>query len=65
MPKLDGTGPAGKGAGTGRGMGKCDGVGVRKGCCGRPRGMGRKFSSPKKDELETVQKEVKDLKIQK
>lgn len=51
MPRLDGTGPAGQGKMTGRGMGKCEGAfneqGNRRGmgggfggACGRRRGMG-------------------------
>ncbi|GEM_PF-1382957 len=48
MPKLDGTGPAGEGKMTGRGMGKCEdasenqGGGAGIGACGRRRGMGRR-----------------------
>lgn len=78
MPKLDGTGPTGQGAGSGRGMGNCGGGGMRRSCCGRLGGMGRKFFSPKnelsalqdneqflKDELEAVQEEIKAVKAQK
>ncbi len=78
MPKLDGTGPVGQGAGSGRGMGNCGGGGMRRSCCGRLGGMGRKFFSPKnelsalqdneqflKDELEAVQEEIKAVKAQK
>lgn len=78
MPKLDGTGPAGQGAGSGRGMGNCGGGGMRRSCCGRLGRMGRKFFSPKnelsalqdneqflKDELEAVQEEIKTAKAQK
>ena len=47
MPRLDGTGPAGEGKMTGRGMGKCEGASEKQGgnigmnACGRRRGMGR------------------------
>ncbi|MDD3711458.1 MAG: DUF5320 domain-containing protein [Patescibacteria group bacterium] len=48
MPRLDGTGPAGKGKMTGRGMGKCEEASSNRqgdrfgvGACGRRRGMGR------------------------
>lgn len=52
MPRLDGTGPAGQGKMTGRGMGKCEGASSKQGSgskmnggfgggCGRRRGMGR------------------------
>ena len=77
MPKLDGTGPMGQGAGTGRGMGPC-GAGMRMGwgCRG---GYGRRrFISPKNElsaledeekmlleELEVVKAEKEALKAQK
>ncbi len=42
MPNLDGTGPQGQGAGTGRGLGNCGfGPGVRRGF-GRGMGMARR-----------------------
>ena len=50
MPKFDGTGPMGQGAGTGRGLGPC-GAGMRRGwgCCGGY-GLGfRRFISPKNE----------------
>ncbi|MBU0612354.1 DUF5320 domain-containing protein [Patescibacteria group bacterium] len=63
MPKLDGTGPMGQGAGTGRGMGPCEN-GTRRGwgCrrrCGRYFGFGRFFSS--KNELSALEDEEKML----
>lgn len=39
MPRMDGTGPRGKGPATGRGMGNC--IPTNKGFCGRGQGMGR------------------------
>jgi len=56
MPKLDGTGPAGQGSMTGRGMGSCGG-GMRRGwgCCGR-----RRFISPK-NEMAALEDEEKML----
>lgn len=44
MPGLDGTGPFGQGAMTGRGLGPCD-YGMRRGFLGRGygRGLGRRF----------------------
>jgi len=56
MPKLDGTGPAGQGAKTGRGMGTCGGGMMRGcGCYGR-----RRFISPK-NELTALEQEEKML----
>ena len=44
MPGFNGTGPAGQGPATGRGLGPCgEGMGWRRGCgygSGRPRGYG-------------------------
>lgn len=78
MPKLDGTGPAGQGAGSGHGMGNCGGGGMRRNYCGRLGGIGRRFYSPKnelsslleneqllKEELAVVQEEIKAVKAQK
>jgi len=61
MPRSDGTGPLGQGAGTGRGLGPC-GAGLRRGwgCrggCGP--GFGR-FISPK-NELAALENEEKML----
>ncbi len=60
MPKLNGTGPAGQGAGTGRGLGPCGG-GMRRGwgCCGYGYGF-RRFISPK-NELAALEDEEKKL----
>ena len=59
MPKLDGTGPMGQGAGTGRGMGPC-GAGMRMGCRGFY-GLGRRrFISPK-NELSALEDEERML----
>ena len=78
MPKLDGTGPAGQGAGSGRGMGNCGGGVMSRNCCGRFGGIGRRFYSSKnelssllenekflKDELAVVQEEIKAVEAQK
>jgi len=61
MPKLDGTGPMGQGAGTGRGMGPCVG-GMRRGWgCWGGYGYGfRRFISPK-NELAALEDEEKML----
>ena len=61
MPKLDGTGPNGQGARTGRSLGKCGG-GTGRGC-GCRGGMGinsRRFISPK-NELAALEEEEKML----
>jgi len=62
MPKLDGTGPMGQGAGTGRGLGHC-GAGMRRGWgCRGGYGFGfRRFISPK-NELAALEDEEKMLK---
>jgi len=76
MPKLNGTGPTGQGAGTGRGLGPCGG-GMRLGR-GCRSGFGfRRFVSPKnellalegeekilEEELAAVKKEKASLKDQ-
>ncbi len=61
MPKLDGTGPMGQGAGTGRGLGLCGG-GMRRGWgCRGGYGFGfRRFISPK-NELAALENEEKML----
>lgn len=60
MPKLDGTGPMGQGAGTGRGMGYCAG-GMKMGVGFRGCGFGRRrFISPK-NELSALEEEEKML----
>lgn len=63
MPKLNGTGPMGQGAGTGRGIGPCgSGMGMRRGCgCQGGYGFGfRRFISPK-NELVALENEEKIL----
>jgi hypothetical protein len=60
MPRMDGTGPLGQGAGTGRGMGSCGaGMGVGRGFCGCGQGR-RRFISPK-NELSALENEEKML----
>lgn len=61
MPRFDGNGPMGQGAGTGRGLGFC-GSGMRR-CWGCHRGYGfgfRRFISPK-NELAALEDEEKIL----
>lgn len=60
MPRFDGTGPMGQGAGTGRGLGPCMG-GTRRGwgCGGYGYGF-RRFISPK-NELAALEDEEKML----
>lgn len=60
MPKLNGTGPQGRGSGTGWGMGPCGG-GFRgaRGCRGR--GFFGRFASSK-EELSALEDEEKFLK---
>lgn len=62
MPRLNGTGPMGQGAGTGRGLGPCGG-GMRRGRgCWGGYGYGfRRFISPK-NELAALEDEEKILK---
>jgi hypothetical protein len=59
MPKFDGTGPMGYGAGTGRGFGPCcSGLGV-----GRRFGRGYGFRSyAKQDEKSMIEEDIKILK---
>lgn len=64
MPRMDGTGPAGQGPMTGRGMGPCGG-GMRAGWCGGcgrglGAGFGRFFRSPK-NQLQALEDEEKML----
>ncbi|PIT87763.1 MAG: hypothetical protein COU31_01155 [Candidatus Magasanikbacteria bacterium CG10_big_fil_rev_8_21_14_0_10_40_10] len=79
MPKLDGTGPMGQGAGSGRGMGSCgNSTGTRRGCCGGYGQGRRRFISPKNElsaledeermlleDLEVIKAEKEALKAQK
>ena len=58
MPKLDGTGPSGQGAGTGRRMGYCGaGSGMGRGCCGGYGFGRRRFISPKNELAALVDEE--------
>ncbi len=61
MPNMNGTGPQGQGAMTGRGLGPCGG-GKRIFGCGRGlgRGLGRVFRSPK-NQLQALEDEEKML----
>lgn len=45
MPKLDGTGPDGKGKGTGRGLGKCRDVSDEEKLVKLGKGMGKRRNS--------------------
>ena len=58
MPRLDGTGPQGMGAGTGWGLGPC-GLGLRRGF---GRGYGFRRTWTKQDEKVALGEEVKILK---
>lgn len=68
MPRLNGTGPMGQGAGTGRGMGPCGG-GMANGRRGGGRGLGwRRFwgyypapTLSKKDEAEMLGEEARAI----
>jgi len=61
MPRFDGTGPMGQGAGTGQGLGPC-GIRMRRGwgCYGGYRVGFRNFISPK-NELAALEDEEKML----
>ena len=67
MPNFDGTGPAGQGPRTGRGLGPC-GCGMRRGF---GRGMGWNFRnriSPvltKEDEKKILESELKEIDLEK
>ncbi len=79
MANLDGSGPMGKGPGTGRGMGNCMGVNRVGQGCWRGFGFGRRrFIAPQNEllaledeerilseELEIIKSEIKALKNQK
>lgn len=71
MPKYNGTGPAGRGPGTGRGMGPCGGGTARgRRDAGRGQGVGwRRFlrnpfnsATSEKEEAEILEEELKDIK---
>lgn len=56
MPRFDGTGPWGQGAGTGWGMGPCGaGLGCRR---GTGRGFGWRRFFTKKEEKESLENEI-------
>lgn len=59
MPNLDGNGPMGQGANTGRGLGNCGGGEARGFSCGGRYGR-RRFISPK-NELTALENEEKIL----
>ena len=64
MPGQDGTGPAGQGPLTGRGLGPCGG-GMRRGCCGRGFGRGfgygRQVSFTKDEEKKILEAEKQEI----
>jgi len=71
MPNMDGTGPQGIGAMTGRGLGPCGG-GMRRGCgrgFGRGFGFRRGFTTPvtltKEEEKKILEADLKDLEVEK
>jgi len=71
MPNMDGTGPQGMGAMTGRGLGPCGG-GMRRGCgMGFGRGMGfrRGFATSvtltKEEEKKILEADLKNLEVEK
>jgi len=69
MPRQDGTGPAGQGAMTGRGLGPC-GCGMRRGFgkgFGRGLGFGyrRQVTLTKDEEKKILQAELKDIESEK
>lgn len=49
MPKLDGTGPEGKGSGTGRKLGRCSNVSENEKLERLGKGMGKKRHSDKEE----------------
>jgi len=71
MPNMDGTGPQGMGALTGRGLGPCGG-GMRRGCrrgFGRGFGFRRGFTTPvtltKDEEKKILEADLKDIEVEK
>ena len=60
MPYFDGTGPLGRGALSGRGLGPCAGYGYGRGRFGRGFGFGRRQFT-RKEEFEMLGDEEKDL----
>lgn len=72
MPKLDGTGPTGQGAGSGRGMGSCSrDTGMRRGCYGRNEPARQRYISPinelaaLEDEEKILLEKLKNIKAEK
>ena len=71
MPKMDGTGPQGQGAMTGRGFGPC-GSGFFRGCCrglgrgfGRGLGCRRQVNLTKADEKKILEAELEEIETEK
>ena len=71
MPNMNGTGPQGMGAMTGRGLGPC-GAGMRRGCgrgFGRGMGFRRGFVTPvtltKDEEKKILEANLKDIEVEK
>ena len=71
MPNMNGTGPQGMGAMTGRGMGPCGG-GMRRGCgrgFGRGFGFRAKYATPitltKDEEKKILEADLKDIEVEK
>lgn len=60
MPRFDGTGPRGQGAGTGRGMGSCD-IGGRASLSRGGCGFGRRRFFSSKNELIVLEEEKEML----
>jgi len=60
MPRFDGTGPRGRGPGTGRGMGRCSNPSPRTQAMRQGLSKGDKLELLKK-EKEAVEKEIADL----
>ena len=67
MPGFDGTGPAGQGTMTGRGLGPC-GCGMRRGFgrgFGRGLGYRRQVALTKDEEKKILEAELKELNLEK
>lgn len=71
MPNMDGTGPQGMGALTGRGFGPC-GSGMRRGCgrgFGRGMGFRARYATPvtlsKDEEKKILEADLKDIEVEK
>jgi len=61
MPKLDTTGPSGKGPMTGRGLGSCNGGTDGYGCRGRARGFGFRKHISTENKLDILENQEKIL----